>query len=73
MSTEDEYAPIRSLSQVRSVARTVQNVHEIYLNEQSRVVSFKHNTWGTRINVYYTTGTVGICFIHPVSGKVQLF
>ena len=73
MSTEDEYAPISSLAQVRAVAQTFRNVNEIYLNEKSCVVSFKHNTWGTRINVYYTTGTVGICFIHPVSGKVQLF
>jgi hypothetical protein len=45
---------------------------EIYFNTQSRVISFR-NKEGTRINVYYTTGTVGSCLEHPRKGKSQLF
>lgn len=44
---------------------------EISHNEKSRVVSFRKND--TRINVYYTTGTVGTCLNHPSQGKTQLF
>ena len=50
---------------------------EIYHNATSRVVSFaapSHQSSPlTRINVYYTTGTVGTCLDHPRQGKTQLF
>ena len=47
---------------------------EVYFNEESRVISFTINSpYGVRINVYYTTGTVGTCLDHPSSGKTQLF
>lgn len=26
-----------------------------------------------RINIYYTTMTIGTCLLHPVKGKTQLF
>jgi hypothetical protein len=45
---------------------------EIYFNYNSRVVSFSSGQ-GARINVYWTTGTVGTCIDHPVKGKTQLF
>ena len=41
-------------------------------NEASRVISFKDQS-GSRVNVYYTTGTVGTCLNHPAKGKTQLF
>lgn len=41
------------------------------LNTASRVVSFVREN--ERINVYYTTGTVGTCVNHPSRGKTQLF
>jgi len=44
---------------------------EIGHNEASRVISFRSST--TRINVYYTTGTVATCLNHPTRGKTQLF
>ena len=44
---------------------------EIFFNKQSRVISFKRG--GCRLNVYYTTGTVGTCLDHPFQGKTQLF
>ena len=50
---------------------------EIYFNEASRVVSFAPDPEDpqalTRINVYYTTGTVATCMDHPRQGKTQLF
>mmetsp|Transcript_10068 Transcript_10068/g.18319 ORF Transcript_10068/g.18319 Transcript_10068/m.18319 type:complete len:213 (-) Transcript_10068:94-732(-) len=45
-------------------------------NKQSRVVSFLKHTQGmgkVKINVYYTTRTVGTCIEHPKQGKTQLF
>lgn len=44
---------------------------EICHNETSRMISFRNGS--TRINVYYTTGTVGTCLNHPKRGKSQLF
>ena len=46
---------------------------EIYFNETSKVVSFARSGNGQRINVYWTTGTVGTCLNHPRQGKTQLF
>ena len=46
--------------------------NEVQFNTQSRVLGFvRHNK--ERINVYYTTGTVGTCTDHPRLGKTQLF
>lgn len=45
--------------------------HEIRHNEKSKVLSFRSGT--TRINVYYTNGTVGTCLDDPSKGKTQLF
>jgi len=57
---------------------TAAGLEEIYYNEQSRVISFAPAEVDTavdlsRINVYYTTGTVGTCINHPRQGRTQLF
>jgi len=53
---------------------------QIYVNEYSKVISFCPNKSCNdddddliRINVYWTTGTVGTCLSHPRKGKTQLF
>ena len=49
---------------------------EVYYNPESRVVSFAApdgQAFVQRINVYYTTGTIGTCLDHPRQGKTQLF
>ena len=50
---------------------------EIDFNEPSRVISFSRNDpfcgCSMRINVYYTTRTVGSALHHPSKGKTQLF
>jgi len=62
-----------SVRSIRSIA-TRHNYTEIGCNETSRVISFQGGRNGsTRINVYYTTGTVGTCINHPHRGKSQLF
>ena len=63
------------LEVVRDEARLA-GLYEIYYNEQSRVVSFAStddHSSPVRVNVYYTTGTVGTCLTHPRQGKTQLF
>ena len=64
------------LDEVRRAARA-EGLDEIYFNETSRVVSFAPPGCDidelSRINVYYTTGTVGTCISHPRQGKTQLF
>lgn len=40
-------------------------------NETSRVLGYTRGD--ERVNVYYTTGTVGTCVDHPSSGRTQLF
>jgi hypothetical protein len=57
---------------VRGVAATVDGMEEISFNEQSRVISFR-SADDVRINVYYTTRTVGTALFHPLQGKTQLF
>lgn len=59
-----------SLDEVRAVAEQF-GYTEIGRNEISRVVSFCKES--VRINVYYTTRTVGTCLNHPARGKTQLF
>jgi len=44
---------------------------EVCHNETSCMISFRKDA--NRINVYYTTATVGTCLNHPRSGKTQLF
>eukprot|EP00751_Fragilariopsis_kerguelensis_P030758 CAMPEP_0170909282 /NCGR_PEP_ID=MMETSP0735-20130129/2425_1 /TAXON_ID=186038 /ORGANISM="Fragilariopsis kerguelensis, Strain L26-C5" /LENGTH=316 /DNA_ID=CAMNT_0011305801 /DNA_START=82 /DNA_END=1030 /DNA_ORIENTATION=- len=62
-----------SLRGVRTLARNY-NYEEINCNEESCVISFRGGpAQSTRINVYYTTGTVGSCLNHPRRGKTQLF
>jgi len=67
-----------SLPDVRRLAGEAGLV-EMSFNGQSRVVSFGPRVadYGEqsmkRINVYWTTGTVGTCIEHPRQGKTQLF
>jgi hypothetical protein len=59
---------------VRGVAAAaVKGLKEIAFNPQSRVISFRHPD-GARINVYYTTRTIGTTLdIANQGGKTQLF
>lgn len=68
-----------SIEAVRAIARRHRAMAE-KLNETSRVISFQvpmYDELGTeacaRINVYYTTGTVGTALDHPRQGRTQLF
>jgi len=62
-----------TLDQVRQIA-TSHKYKEISCNETSRVISFRDKASGSiRINVYYSTCTVGTCLNHPSRGKTQLF
>ena len=64
-----------NLEMVRDEAHLA-GLYEIYYNEQSRVISFAatdDHSSPVRVNVYYTTGTVGTCLTHPHQGKTQLF
>ena len=38
---------------------------------KNKMISFFRR--GVRLNIYYTTGTVGTCMDHPTKGKTQLF
>eukprot|EP00949_MAST-11_sp_MAST-11-sp1_P003661 g3661.t1 len=65
------------LEDVRRLARDA-DLEEIYFNEASKVISFTPFFAGgadglKRMNVYYTTGTVGTCVEHPWQGHTQLF
>lgn len=64
------------LEEIRQIAKA-SGLREIFYNEESRVVSFvpaRGNTNPlTRLNVYFTTMTVGTCIDHPFQGKTQLF
>ncbi|KAJ1476599.1 hypothetical protein T484DRAFT_1965386 [Baffinella frigidus] len=63
------------LEHVRLIA-SEEHLKEVYFNETSRLVSFARDSpepGDARINVYYTTGTVGTCLDHPRQGKTQLF
>lgn len=62
--------PVLPVTFVQQIAQ-VCGYTEVYHNEMSRMISFKKGS--TRINVYYTTGTVGTCLNHPKHGKTQLF
>jgi hypothetical protein len=60
------------IEDVRSLAAS-HGYKEIQHNAASRVVSFHDDVRDTKVNVYYTTGTVGTCVNHPTQGKTQLF
>jgi hypothetical protein len=60
-----------SIDFVRGAAMA-SGVEEIMLNPQSRVISFRTPD-NVRINVYYTTRTIGTAMDHPAQGKTQLF
>eukprot|EP00592_Proboscia_alata_P025164 CAMPEP_0194437008 /NCGR_PEP_ID=MMETSP0176-20130528/97658_1 /TAXON_ID=216777 /ORGANISM="Proboscia alata, Strain PI-D3" /LENGTH=173 /DNA_ID=CAMNT_0039257887 /DNA_START=53 /DNA_END=570 /DNA_ORIENTATION=+ len=63
------------LEDIRSAARHC-GLQEIYFKKASAVISFAPPTNSNkfrRINVYYTTGTVGTCIDHPSQGATQLF
>lgn len=60
---------------IRRIAN-LEGYREAYFNEVSRVISFAkpgERLHRIRINVYYTTGTVGTCINHPRMGRTQLF
>jgi hypothetical protein len=62
-----------TIAQVQDIAVRY-DYEEMSCNEISRVISFRGGPRkSTRINVYYTTGTVGTCLNHPKQGKTQLF
>ena len=61
-----------SLQSVRNLAIKAR-LNLISLSETSRVISFGKPADNVRINVYWTTGTVGTCLEHPRQGKTQLF
>ena len=65
--------PAWQLATVRTEAQKA-GLAEIYHNPQSAVVSFSSLQAGfKRLNVYYSTGTVGTCMDHPTKGHTQLF
>lgn len=58
------------VAQVRRLAAR-EGWTEVQFNQQSAVLGFKRGD--QRVNVYYSTGTVGTCLDHPRAGKTQLF
>jgi hypothetical protein len=64
-------APL-DLAAVRGCAARVR-LQEFSINETSKVISFLNKNQGVRINVYYSTGTIGTCLNHHIRGKTQLF
>ena len=60
-----------SIEFVRGMAAAFE-LTEITLNETSKVISFQTDA-NERINVYYTTRTVGTALNHPNQGATQLF
>lgn len=53
-------------------AAAKRGIEEISFNTQSCIISFRHPD-GARINVYYTTKTIGIALANPNQGNSQLF
>jgi hypothetical protein len=58
------------IEQIRHIAE-ITEWKEIDLQEQNKMISFAKGT--ARVNVYYTTMTVGTCINHPRKGKTQMF
>ena len=61
-----------TLAEARRTAARVGGLREVQHNEASRVVAFLTRD-DIRINVWFTTGTVGTYLDHPRMGKTQLF
>lgn len=59
-----------NLEEIRALAK-INGYTEIDYQPNSRMISFTKK--GNRINIYYTTMTVGTCIKHPKKGKTQLF
>ena len=55
-----------ALENIRALAKDHDYI-EIEMNKESKLISFRKGS--TRINVYFTTGTVGTCLNHPKKGK----
>lgn len=79
--TEGPKRPSKNILEVSSVRRIAKeyNLEEIQINDASRMISFRKalgrgcEGGPVRINVYYSTGTVGTALCHPVQGRTQLF
>eukprot|EP00944_MAST-04C_sp_MAST-4C-sp1_P011908 g11908.t1 len=70
---EEHFNNPLTLELVRKKAREADAI-EIAFKPQEKLVSFRPASNGdVRINVYYTTGTVGTCINHPRQGRTQLF
>ena len=67
-------SPALDLDTVKRIAKEEKCIL-ISFSQRSRVISFRKEYEGVsvRINVYWTTGTVGTCMDHPQKGKTQLF
>lgn len=65
------HGPGWSIEFIRGMASAFE-LEEVMFNEASRVISFKSDT-NERINVYYTTRTVGTAINHPSQGQTQIF
>ena len=68
----DGFVESSILVAARLIARQ-RGYKETYHNEASKVVSFCDAQRTVRVNVYYTTRTVGTSLSHPRQGKTQLF
>jgi len=64
------YDALEALDSIASLA-DVEGWRQIDHQPKIKMVSFKKGK--ARINVYYTTMTVGTCIDHPKKGKTQLF
>ena len=71
LSNNDDEEEGWSIEFVRGMAAAFE-LKEIMINECSRVISFQTDA-NERINVYYTTRTVGTALNHPSQGATQLF
>ena len=60
------------IKDIRRLSR-IYGYREVQLNEESCVIAFTQESQHTRINIYYTTGTVSTSITHPRRGKSQLF
>ena len=58
---------------IRNIAAENSSWQEIGLNIPSKVISFRNSDSRARLNIYYTTMTVGSALEHPVWGATQLF
>lgn len=70
LTPEEEQSHLFS---VRRIAAEVTSAKELCVDTTAKVVSFRNFVHSCRVDVYYITGTVCICFLHPVSGKTQQF